>query len=248
MGVPLLETEVIDQFRGLWSAIPGGTEFWSAIAGAVVGGFIAYIVQMKALREARKQREEDNRRVQQALGNSLLFKMLRIYSDFYAIHRHIEECFEEAAKKRFEGEPWQFLLPLANLPDAINFSSDEMGMLLAQKNNDVFNLVLSMDVIHNSLIAAVSVLSSERRELTQRVKADQAEGNVLSGILNRDQMLTLRPRMIEVNSLIENIRVMAKRDSDESKDALERLQMLLRDKLGLTYTLESNVKQQNAAV
>jgi hypothetical protein len=218
------------------------TEFWSAIVGAIVGGLIAYIVQVKALREGRKQRNEDHRRVQQAQGHELLFKMIRIHSGFSGIHQHIESCFEQAARKGLTGEPWQFVLPLANPPDPVHFSSEEMGMLLALKNDDVFNSVVSMDVIHNSLSTAVALLTKERRELTERLRAEEAKGAVLSGVLDPDQALVLRPRMIEVNSLIESIRAESKRDFEESGEVLGSLNKLFRDKLELTYRLEPKVK------
>jgi len=124
----------------VWAAIPQSSEFWSAVVGAAVGGLIAYVVQKVALIEARNQRKEDARNIQTALANSLLFKMIRIHSDMYGISRHIESCFEDAKKRKFDGEPWQFFLPLANPPDPIHFSSDEMGMLLALKNDVAFNL------------------------------------------------------------------------------------------------------------
>jgi hypothetical protein len=152
-----------------------------AIAGAIVGGVIAYVVQIKALRESRKQREEDRRQIKQPQAHALLFKMIQIHSDFFGIQRHFDECFEAASKKNFKGEPWQFVLPLANLPDPIHFSSDEMGMLLALKNDDVFNLVASLDVVLNGLSAAFGTMNSVRRELGQRIKPDAVVGHVFTG-------------------------------------------------------------------
>jgi hypothetical protein len=82
--------------------------------------------------------------------------------------------------------------------------------------------------------------------LTERFRADQAKGDVLSGNVDRAQMLALRPQMIDVNSLIDGIRTMAKKNYDESGEALRQLQEVLRDKLGLAYKLESKVKPQSS--
>ena len=241
-----MEENGVEIFRTLLSIIPSAPEFWSAIVGAivgaVVGGLIAYMVQVKALHEGRKQRDEDHKRLWQALGNALLFKMMRLHSNFHGIQEHFEESFASAAQRKDRMEPWQFVLPLANPPDSVNFSSEEMGMLLSLKNDDVFNLVLSMDVIHNSLIDAVKVLNTERRALTERITAEEADGAVLSSNLDRDQMMALRPRMIEVNGLIDSIRDHAKRGFKESGAAMYSLHNLLRDELEITYNLESKVK------
>jgi hypothetical protein len=223
--------------------LPASSEFWSgiigAVVGAVVGGCISYFIQLRALRETREQRREDRLRMQQGLANALLFKVVRIHSDFYAIHRHIEECFEMARNNGFEGEPWQFVLPLANFPDQIQFSSDEMGMLLGLKDDDVFNNIVELDVIHNSIVDAVKIMSSERRALSDRLKPDSASGTALSGAMDEETFLVLRPKMIEVNSLIESVRVSAASDVIRSHAALSDLQGLLRKRIGLNYRLES---------
>jgi hypothetical protein len=69
--------------------------FWGTIFGAIIGGLIAYFVQVKALRGGRRQRDKDQERTKQAQGYSLLFKMIRIHSDLYGIHQHLEGCLKK---------------------------------------------------------------------------------------------------------------------------------------------------------
>ena len=73
-------------------------ELVSAVVGAVVGGALRSSVRSLASRDARAVREADRLLARQALANSLLFKMIRIYSNVSQINRHIEECFERAAR------------------------------------------------------------------------------------------------------------------------------------------------------
>jgi hypothetical protein len=152
---------------------------------------------------------------------------------------HIERCFDNAAKQGLPGEPWQFVLPLAVQAEPVDFSPDEMAMLLGLKNNDVFNMVVSFDAIHNHLVAATGLMGVERRALTQMLNADTVEGTGISGTTDRAAYLALRPKMIEVTSLIEHIRRDARRDTDDSFTAMQRLNDLLKEKLGLTYPLEN---------
>lgn len=216
--------------------------FWSgiigAVLGAVVGGLIAYAIQVKALREGRRQRDEDRARLREALGNSLIIKMLRIHSNFHHFHRYIEEFFEKAARSGAEGEPWQIVVPLANPPDRVHFSSEELSMLLTLGDADVSNLVIQMDEVHNGLNDAIRVLGAERSALTAQLTAVQAKGVAFTSVLTKEQAVALRPYMQNVNSLIESIRVDAKKGFEESDDALRRLHQLLRDKLGISYKLE----------
>ena len=240
-----------DLLGSIWASLPTSTEFWSAIigaiVGAVVGGYISYRIQMRALRETRDQRREDHLRTQQGLANSLLFKVIRIYSDFYGIHRHIERCFESAAEAGSTDEPWQFVLPLANFPDPVHFVPDEMGMVLGLKDDEVFNRVIDLDVIHNSLVEATKVMSVERRSLGALLKPDESKGSTLSGTLDRESYFAVMPKMIEVNSLIDSIRTQAKRDAIEAHEAINRLHTLLKARLGLTYKITSKFAPPEAA-
>ena len=211
----------------------------AAILGAVIGGGIAYRGQMKALQEGRRQREEDRLLRQQALAHSLLFKIAKIHTDFYAIHRHVEGCFEETAGNETLTEPWQIVRPIADPPDPMKFSSDEMGMLLALENDKAFNLIFSMETSHSHLIATVKLMNAERAALVDSLIPNGVEGYVVSGHLDGRQRSALRPRMIGLNSLIEPIRSGAKAQTEESLAALNCLQELFRDKLGIATKVTS---------
>jgi hypothetical protein len=232
-------TEFLSLARPVWTIIPASSEFWSAIIGAVVGGGISYCGQLKILRDTRNQRREDRLQRQQALGHALLFKLIRIHSNFSVIHRHMEGCFETATERGLSGEPWQFVMPLATVADPVHFSPDEMAMLLGLKSNDVFNTIASLDTVHNHLVEATRLMSIERRALAQMLPADLSDGAILSGVIDRNTYMALKPKMIEVNSLIEHIRQAARRDTEESSTAMQRLNGVLKEELDLTYRLES---------
>lgn len=218
---------------------PSSSEFWSAIIGAIVGGLIAYFVQLKALRENRRQRDEDHARVQLGLGNSLLFKMIRIHSNFVNIHRHMEKFFERSKEIDAPGEPWQIVLPFGNLPDDVHFSPEEMGFLLGLKNDGVFNSVIDMDIIHNGFIESVRTMNNTRKELSERLRVVETDGDVAHIGLAKEEYLLVRPKMVEVNTLVEQIRKFGGIDCKRSKESLTQLHTLLRSKLGLTYRLET---------
>jgi hypothetical protein len=232
-----------DQFTNfacwVWAGVPGSSEFWAAIMGALVGGGISYFGQWRVLRDARENRREDYLRTQKALANALLFKVMRIHGDFEGTRQYIEDSFADAAKSNSKGEPWQFVLPLMNFPDPVHLSAEEMGMVLGLQGIDVFNTIASLDIAHNSLIEATRVMSVERRVLVERLKADQFRGNVLSGELDQETLLALKPQMIGVDSLIEQIRVDATRGAAEASTALNSLHKLFQERLGLAYKIEN---------
>jgi len=221
-------------------------EFWSAIAGAIVGavtgGAIAYLVQIKALHEGRKQRDEDRKLIRDAQGRALLIKMGRIISNYHAINRHFEASFERAEQRGFAGEPWQFVVPSTNTPDPVHFTMDELGMLLSLRNNEVFNALVGMDTVHNSFVDAFKLFNAERRALTERLPSPSPttaeQENVLGGQMPAETFAALRPRMIDVNVLIEQLRDGSKKDFEEATKVIATLVELLHDKLGLSYKVD----------
>lgn len=100
-------------------------EFLSAIAGAIVGGIIAYVVQIHALREGRVQQPEDRKLTRQAHGRALLIKMGRIVSNYDGIQRHFESCFERAKQNGFGASHGSLCFPQPTRQ--ITFTSPRMN-------------------------------------------------------------------------------------------------------------------------
>ncbi len=226
-------SDLMFDFNGMFSK-----EFVSAVVGAVVGGLIAFGVQIIALREARSVRDQDRLLARQALAHALLFKMVRIYSNSININRTIESYFAVSSERKLHGDPWTFVLPWANLPERMHFSPDEMGMLLSLKNDDVFNLVMNQDVCHNSLTDIISKFNECRKELTDQLKHEEVDGDKLSGPATPERYMKVAPRIIEVNGLIDGIRKISKRNADEGRQAIFGLQKVFQQQLGLKLQLQ----------
>lgn len=214
------------------------SQFLAAIGGAVVGGLIAYFIQIKVLRENRKTRQEDRRSTDQVLANSLIVKVIKIYSSVHMIHSHIEQCFERAETHGIGDEPWTFVQPLANRPLAVDFTAEEMGMVLS-KDHSVFNAVLPLDTIHNMLWETLTKMQNKRAILLERIPRASFEGNIAHASLDKQQELRLRPQMIAVNELIGQLQDHSSRALRDTKEALDSLHSLLKDSLNLDYSLET---------
>jgi hypothetical protein len=111
-------------------------------------------------------------------------------------------------------------------------------MVLDLKDNELFNMMMSMDVTHNSLVEMLKLLNATRKDLTDHLTVEKAEGTMFSGSFSESEMMALRPKMIEINTLADQVRALAKSYYDDSANALDQLVKLLRSKLNLTYTVE----------
>lgn len=229
--------------------IANSTEFWSTIAGAIVGGGIAFCIQYFALRETRVIREDDRKIQREALANSLMFKVIRIYSNLHGIVLHFEESQEQATTEGMQGEPWQIYVQLANLPDVVSFTSGEMAMLLSLKADAVFNSVLDLDVRHNAIISILHTFNGAKKDLEDRIAAvgrvEAEQGRELQQAMPMDAWHANRPRMINVNGLAEDLISTAKKDFEIAGAVLQNLHQTLRDKCGLSYTIALKNKKAN---
>jgi hypothetical protein len=221
--------------------------FWSGIVGALVGsvtgGTIAYFVQVAAFREARRLRVEEQLLSKQSLATSLMFKVMRAHGNASTINSHIKECLDRIGDQ--EMEPWQVFIPLANFPAQIHFASEEQTMLFGLKDNKVFELAIDIDVANNSLIDAVEILSQERRTLASSLNNETIQGNVGTIRVENSALLKIRPKMIEVNQLIEQTSNDAKRLEVEAMNSMIQLSQLFDERLGLSISTE--LKPKNSA-
>ena len=216
-------------------------EFWAAIAGAVVGaivgGLIAYLIQLKALSAASAERAKELQERQKALGYALLFKMVRIHSTLTHLKSHMDESLGKLKEEEHTGgEPWQVTLPIANLTGEVNFSTEEMALLLSLKEDDMFNSMASFDMIHNSTIELFRTYADKRESLLAIMPASM-NGMVGSTALSQEQMLFIRPKMVEANHLILSMNQRCLQDAQESGEILEKLNAILNDKLNLAVSV-----------
>ena len=106
-------------------------EFWAAIVGAIVGGVIAAAIQALTLNHQSNEDQKRRREQNQILGRGLIFKLMRITSDFHSIQAHLDES-ASGVYRTTNAEPWTYVLPIANLPTPIKFTADEASAVMSQ--------------------------------------------------------------------------------------------------------------------
>jgi hypothetical protein len=212
------------------------SEFWAAITGAVVGGVISLGIQLVALNAAKQERREERQERRVALSRSLMYKLMRITSDLHNLHQHVEESYA-AAPSEAHGEPFLFVLPLANHPEYVHFSEQEVSLVMSFKDDDLLDQLMSLDVVHNGLIDVFKTYQIMRNELLEKMPA-QMNGNVGTTTLNESEMLVVRPRMVAINILLEQARARAKGDYLDARSTLEKLHKAMTVKLGVFGKLQ----------
>ena len=181
-----------------------------------------------------------------------MFKMMRIHSTLANLNWHFAQSVKQGKAVGVEGELWQVVMPIMNPPESVHFETDEMVMLFGLKDFALFNEIAGLDDRHNGTIKAISVYAEKRVELTSRLPSAMT-GRVGSSALTETDLMMVRPRMVELNTLIESVKNQCAVQENDAWRSLERLQSLLASKIGLKITLERlnedalNAKRQSGS-
>ncbi|MGE8103814.1 hypothetical protein ACQKP1_09005 [Allorhizobium sp. NPDC080224] len=208
------------------------SEFWAAIVGAVVGGVIAYFVQLRALREARVARKEARQDENKALAYSLFFKMLSVWNNLAHLKNHVDEARAlqvSAGVDRLS----TVLRPLANLTDPVRFEPGEMSMLLGLGEADTFNEVMSQDAIHNSILPVWSLYATKRDQLHDAAHSRGLDMTSGIGTLAFEAGSPAELLFYEVTELAVVLAERADKDEAQARNARDLLLRTLNQKLGL---------------
>lgn len=209
------------------------SEFWAAVVGAIVGsitgGLIAWLLQLS---QDRRQTSERN----QALARSLIFKLIRIHSDFKGFQNHVDEC-EANAKRDHLPIGWQSLRAIGNLPQRVSFTPEEMSYLLSLKDYKLFDKVVSLDVVHSSTIAIFELYKERRLALTDMLSATM-RNMIGTAELTDAQKAFFEPKAAELDLLASDIRNRVEQDAKDSREALEETNVAIAPTLGHSLELE----------
>jgi hypothetical protein len=222
------------------------SEFLSAIAGAVVGGLIAFLVQLQALREARKERAAQKREEENAAAYALFFKVLSISNNLNHIKNYVIEA-RTLLNSRAEMPLHVALKPLANVPSPLFFDAAEMALLLALKEPRTLNAVLSLDAIHNGVLPAWHLYASKRERFNQMVTITGIESNTGIAAITFKRGSAAEGLMYELRELAEALAARAERDAEKARVALEALIDTLNRRMNLEINFQLKATSANHA-
>ncbi|MEQ1717918.1 MAG: hypothetical protein ABL907_18410 [Hyphomicrobium sp.] len=213
-----------------------GNEFWAAVIGSIIGGAIAGIIQYFTLRHQTSEQDKIRRQKHKALGRSLTFKLMRLTSDLHAINTHLAES-QKLSTSEMKNDPWSYVLPIANLPDRIKFLENEIALVM-EGNNALATDLLDIEATHASSLQLLQKYADIRQLLTEKMPPSQLDGNTGSTDLNAEQLAALRPRMIELNSIISALISRSQADLDLAKATTVTVNKILSEKHNLRLKLE----------
>lgn len=189
---------------------------WVPIASALLGGILALLASVIAIRMTYKKervlREEEEKRHNAKRALVALNTLSLAYSRAADLQTHIHRQFDQAASEGMEGlEPWakvcQMVMP--NLAPLV-LDAEDLLFLIADNKPDLFNDVQSIVRRVNSDIHSAHFYNELRHEMALHGEAASeemklGEGLVVSNAFSGKSAVVVQAREQQLNNLLGQI-------------------------------------------
>lgn len=190
-----------------WFALISG--FGGALLGATIGAVISWMTMRYSSKETARRDRDARRAAQRADALRMVVNVQMIHADVTSARRGIQECFDDAAEAGMNEENsdlWQRVPPLAIEPHKVSANASEIAPFIEAGTSEIANDYLALLANHRSDFHALHVYGVLRRELTDVLPLlEEADGRVLSTSISQEVDRKLRPTMITVENLIQQI-------------------------------------------
>lgn len=132
-----------------------------------------------------------------------------------------DQCKDFLDNEKREPPYWTFIIPILNMPDEVHFSSEEMSFLFSTKNDEVFNNLLNLEPIYNSIIPAWTEYKLIRERFSSFVEQKVVKDGVSEARFDASGKGGIM--LFEINSLAENLVERADKDFTEARETLDSL-------------------------
>lgn len=214
--------------------MPLDAGFWSAIFGAIVGGLLALIAQCIQIYYIEKTRKLDEKERRILLAHSLMFKIIKIYTNIRLMKNHIEGDMKNFSQiDVLKEHVYVQVRPVVTRLSEVNFTPEELTLAMRLKDDEFFNRIASIDAIHNSHLQTLQHMSSTIIDIRNNIGfIFDKNGNVtnISG-LESDKIM---PKATELSELIPSFLSELRADEILTASSIESLNSKLKKILGIS--------------
>lgn len=199
---------------------------WASVIGALVGSATAaipaYLLARKTSVETL-ERDRISRSEAQRLATLRAFiKIQRIVNGIETLHRGIEGMIEQANAKGHRGWLWQKVMPMTGFTsDLVRFEADEVLVFVSRDAEYLNDLLLAAER-YNALQSSFVTYGERRTLLTDQLPVQQMQGQQGTTNLTPEEAARFQPKVVELESLVEQLRAMALSDYIQTLSLAER--------------------------
>jgi hypothetical protein len=194
---------VADAGPDIWDA---GVAFGSAIFGAIAGAIPAYLLARRGSKEVLDRDRQARREAERALGLAVHVKLGAIVNSLLVVQRHIQEALANPPGPG--AELWQTVQPIVGFDgeERLTFEASEMAVFLSAERGDFAEALLLLARRHAVLGETLRVHSAKRQKLRDDMPPPVSlEGTRGSTVLTAEEMRRVRPQMVELSDLLDQM-------------------------------------------
>jgi hypothetical protein len=191
------------------------------VIGALAGGIPTYFIARLGSREVLARDQEARIEQEKTTAFRAHVRIAELVNGILSLDRQLESMLADAGDNpQMKEHPWLVVRPFAGLSEervpAVDAS--EAAIFVAAGAIDYVNDLLLLPNRYLALVGALKEYARKRELLALEMPPPDAfEGELASSFLSPEKVKQLMPRMIELNSLIAQIRAFL---SDDKKMAL----------------------------
>ncbi|WP_223475882.1 hypothetical protein [Oricola indica] len=182
--------------------------FGGALLGALVGGFISWLLAKQSSAETLKRDREARDEEQKSYALRLMVKASLVLSDVVAIKNAINQSLSDANERGLSHLPfWRRVIPIVPSSKSYEVDASELVPLIAAKEADLVTAATEVFMQHATLIAAIDTYFEKRGEIKKLIKRHSGvrDGVVMSE-LTESEIAALAPYELELESIIKEVR------------------------------------------
>lgn len=180
--------------------------FGSAIMGAIVGAVPAFILARRSSKEVLERDRTARLEQEKAVGMRAHIKLGTIVNSILTLQRQLLAAVGDAPAEGVE--LWQCVLPVVGFAgeERITFDAEEAALFLAAGRGEFAEALLLLARRHAVQAEVMKEYNFRRTQLRKDMPPPRhVEGSVGSTYLNQEEMMRVRPQMVELNSLLEQL-------------------------------------------
>jgi hypothetical protein len=193
--------------------VSNGPDIWdasvalgSALLGAIVGAVPAFILARRASKEVLERDRTARRETEKAVGMRAHIKLGTIVNSMLTIRRQLRFAISSPP---IEGaELWQCVEPVIGFAgeERTTFEAEEASLFLAAGKRDYAEALLLLGRRHAVQAEVLKEYGARREQLRRDMPPPVAiEGRQGHTILSHEELMRVRPQMVSLNTLLEQL-------------------------------------------
>jgi hypothetical protein len=205
-------------------AIAGG------VIGALAGGIPAFLIALMGSKEVLRRDREARQMAERTTAFRAHVRVAEMVNAVLSLQAQVEGMIPPQTADDPNAHLWQYVRPIAGLQDdnRIGIEPDEAAIFMAAQEADYVNDLLLLPRRHAAVTAALIEYGRKREDLAKLMPVESFVGEWGSAYMTKAESDALKPRMVELNSIIRQARTVMEENRETALSLARRFGPILK--------------------